>query len=112
VQEKRDDIERKRIQAIESANVLTHAMVDHLNVGVAQAYLNQKRLDAEAKALHQNATDFSKQTNQWLTIVDGFSTALKEIGDVENWAKTIEIDLNIINTALENAYKASRESAS
>ena len=41
---------------------ITQALVDHLNVGVAQAYLNQKRLDSEAKLLHQSATNFSKQT--------------------------------------------------
>ena len=46
---------------------------------VAQAYLNQKRLDAEAKQLHLGATNFSKQTHQWLQLIDGFSTALKVI---------------------------------
>ena len=44
---------------------------------VAQAYLNQKRLDAEAKQLHVGAHNFSKQTQQWLTLIEGFSSALK-----------------------------------
>jgi hypothetical protein len=44
---------------------------------VAQAYLNQKRLDAEAKQLHIGANNFSKQTQQWLNLIEGFSTALK-----------------------------------
>lgn len=47
---------------------------------MAQAYLNQKRLDAEAKQLHIGATNFSKQTQQWLQLIDGFSTALKVCG--------------------------------
>lgn len=46
---------------------------------VAQAYLNQKRLDAEAKQLHVGATNFAKQTQQWLHLIDNFSTALKVI---------------------------------
>lgn len=72
---------------------------------MAQAYLNQKRLDAEAKQLHTSATNFSKQTQQWLQLVETFSSALKELGDVENWAKTIEGDIRTITLALENVYK-------
>lgn len=44
---------------------------------VAQAYLNQKRLDAEAKQLHTSATNFAKQTQQWMNLIEGFSNALK-----------------------------------
>lgn len=76
---------------------------------VAQAYLNQKKLDAEAKSLHQGAINFSKQTQQWLALVENFSSALKEIGDVENWARSIENDMKIVTDTLENAYKMTQE---
>lgn len=72
---------------------------------VAQAYLNQKKLDAEAKQLHQSAIVFSKQTSQWLSLIDNFNSALKELGDVENWTRTIENDMRNITTTLEYAYK-------
>lgn len=44
---------------------------------VAQAYLNQKRLDAEAKQLHASANNFSRQTYLWMSQIDAFSNALK-----------------------------------
>lgn len=72
---------------------------------MAQAYLNQKRLDAEAKHLHHNATNFAKQTQQWLNLVENFNGALKEIGDAENWARSIENDMRTITAALEYSYK-------
>ncbi|XP_065095595.1 biogenesis of lysosome-related organelles complex 1 subunit 1 [Ochlerotatus camptorhynchus] len=106
---RKEEQDRRRKEAILSANELTQNLVDHLNVGVAQAYLNQKRLDAEAKQLHVGATNFAKQTQQWLTLIENFNGSLKEIGDVENWAKTIENDMNVITTALEIAYKTSQE---
>lgn len=103
----KDEQDIRRKEALGAANDLTHALVDHLNVGVAQAYLNQKKLDAEAKQLHNNALQFSKQTQQWLSLVDNFNSALKEIGDVENWAKVIEEDMRLISAALETAYEGS-----
>lgn len=80
-----------------------------LSFSVAQAYLNQKRLDAEAKQLHAGATNFAKQTQQWLQLIDNFSSALKELGDVENWARSIETDMHVIQNTLEIAYKTTRQ---
>ncbi|KAH8299981.1 hypothetical protein KR044_008169 [Drosophila immigrans] len=105
---RKQEQEVRRKEAIESSNELTQSLVDHLNVGVAQAYLNQKRLDAEAKQLHVGATNFAKQTHQWLQLIDNFSSALKELGDVENWARSIEGDMQVVQQSLELAYKASR----
>ena len=44
---------------------------------VAQAYLNQKRLDSEAKQLHIEATNFAKQTQQWMQLIETFSSSIK-----------------------------------
>jgi len=103
--------EGKRKEALAAATSLTTALVDHLNVGVAQAYLNQKRLDSEAKQLHLNATNFSKQTTAWLQLIDSFNNSLKEVGDVENWARTIEGDMRAISSTLEYTYKVNSEAA-
>lgn len=98
--------ERKKREAGQAATLLAHALVDHLNTGVAQAYVNQKKLDTETKILHANVTHFAKQTTQWLKLVEDFNQALKEIGDVENWSRSIETDMRTISSALEYAYKS------
>lgn len=44
---------------------------------VAQAYVNQRKLDHEVKTLQVQASQFSKQTAQWISMVEGFNQALK-----------------------------------
>ncbi|XP_063808735.1 biogenesis of lysosome-related organelles complex 1 subunit 1 [Pseudophryne corroboree] len=103
--ERKELQEKRRKEAIAAATTLTEALVDHLNVGVAQAYVNQRKLDHEVKTLQTQAAQFAKQTTQWISLVENFNQALKEIGDVENWARSIEKDMRIIATALEYVYK-------
>lgn len=44
---------------------------------VAQAYVNQRKLDHEVKTLQVQAAQFAKQTGQWITMVENFNQALK-----------------------------------
>ncbi|XP_053144466.1 biogenesis of lysosome-related organelles complex 1 subunit 1 isoform X3 [Hemicordylus capensis] len=75
--ERKELQERRRREAIAAATCLTEALVDHLNVGVAQAYVNQRKLDHEVKTLQIQAAQFAKQTGQWITMVENFNQALK-----------------------------------
>ncbi|XP_047741481.1 biogenesis of lysosome-related organelles complex 1 subunit 1 [Hyalella azteca] len=97
-------MERRRKDALQASTNLTNALVDHLNVGVAQAYLNQKRLDGEARRLEQSAAVLQKQTQHWITLVNGFCSALKQVGDVASWTQVIHKDVELVAATLHHAY--------
>lgn len=54
--------------------------------------------------MHFNMSQFSKQTHQWVTLIEGFNGALKQIGDLENWSRIIESDMKFIAETLEHTY--------
>ncbi|NXA56843.1 BL1S1 protein, partial [Nothocercus julius] len=103
--ERKELQERRRREAIAAATSLTEALVDHLNVGVAQAYVNQRKLDREVRTLQAQAAQFARQTGQWIAMVESFNQALKEIGDVENWARSMELDMRSVAAALDYVCK-------
>lgn len=103
----KDDADQKRKIALASVSAVTSGLMDGVNVGVAHVHANQRKLEQETRNLQAQATRFAKQTTQWLSLVDGFNESLKEIGDIENWAKTIENDMAAIASALEYVAKKS-----
>ena len=101
----RDEQDKKRKAAILSVQKCTTSMIDCLNEGVERAYDNQRKLDKEAKALQTHSSKYMKQTTQWLNLVEGFQKNLKGLGDLEQWARTIEGDMRTITATLEYAYQ-------
>ena len=98
--------ERLKKEAMESVGAATTAAMDTVNVGVATVWHNQQQLEAEARQLQQQAQRFNTQTTQWLSTFQSFHQSLKELGDVENWARTIESDMAFINSSLEQVQSA------
>ncbi|XP_031562636.1 biogenesis of lysosome-related organelles complex 1 subunit 1-like isoform X2 [Actinia tenebrosa] len=101
----KDVQERRKREAAIEASKLTYRLMDTLNSGVEKAYVNQRKLETEAKQLQAHVAQYSKQTTLWLKMVESFNQSLKELGDVENWSRVIEADMTSIASALEYAYK-------
>eukprot|EP00275_Glaucocystis_incrassata_P001229 EC122259.1.p1 GENE.EC122259.1~~EC122259.1.p1 ORF type:complete len:126 (+),score=17.84 EC122259.1:91-468(+) len=93
--------EAKKRAAIASVSAVSSALLDEVNIRVAEVFATQRKIELEARNVQSQAARFARQTQQWLTLVDGFNEALKEIGDFENWAETIEADMQSIASALE-----------
>jgi GCN5-like protein 1 (GCN5L1) len=74
--------------------------------GVAEVFNNQRVIEAEARELQAQASQFGRLTARWVGLVNGFDASLKEVGDFENWVKVMEWDLQAISTGLEAAAQA------
>jgi len=98
----RERVETAKKDALASAAVVSDLVVESVNEGVQQAFINEKQIEMEARALGITVQKFVKQTSQWLTVVHTFDAALKEIGDFENWIKTMEYDCEKIAGTLRN----------
>lgn len=94
--------EKAKKDALAAAVVVSDLLVDTLNGDVQKSFLNEKQIAIEAQALAGTVQRFVKQTNQWLTIVNAFDVALKEIGDFENWIKVMEYDCESIANAIRH----------
>lgn len=93
--------EKRKKEALDSVKSFTTSMVDCLNREVELTYENQRLLDVETKKLQNQANRYMKQTQQWTNLVEGFHKALKDLGDLEQWSRTIEADMKTVVSTLE-----------
>lgn len=92
--------DREKEQLARNVEKLGSVVLDSLDREVGKTYDNQRRLEGEAKELEAKVVAFSKDIKRWMTLYGSFNDALKELGDVKNWAQGIETDLNSISDTL------------
>ncbi|KAE8688830.1 Bioproteinsis of lysosome-related organelles complex 1 subunit 1 [Hibiscus syriacus] len=101
----RDQAEKAKKDAIMKAGRVSDLLVEAVNGGVQESFVNEKRIEAEIRALASTIARFMKQTDQWLAASHSINTAVKEIGDFENWMKSMDFDCKSINAAIRNIHQ-------
>ncbi|VVA16439.1 Hypothetical predicted protein [Prunus dulcis] len=102
----REVTEKAKKDAIKKAARAAELMVDAVNGGVQESFVNEKRIEYEIRALTATITRFTKQTDQWLSVTHSMNSAIKEFGDFENWMKIMEFDCKNITAAIHNIHQA------
>ncbi|KAF9599472.1 hypothetical protein IFM89_038566 [Coptis chinensis] len=98
--------EKAKKEALKTAIHVSDLLVETVNGGVQVSFLNEKRIELEIRALAATVLRYTKQTDQWLAASHSINSALKEIGDFENWMKIMDYDCKSINVAIRNIYQA------
>ena len=92
---------RLREECVAAARAASGSLLGRANDDTARAFAQEKALEDEIRKLQSEADRFCRRTEQWVALVDDFNRALKEIGDVENWSRAIERDMNEVVARLE-----------
>ena len=87
-------IDVKRQQTLDSLREVSKALVLDVNNGITEIFYNQQVLENESKKLNALTTKFSKQANGWTQLFNQLNTAVKELGDIENWSSHIHQDVS------------------
>lgn len=76
--------ERAKKESINNAKRVSDLLMDLMNGGVHQCYLNEKRIEHEIRSLAATVSRFMKQTDQWLATTHAINTAVKVIISFDN----------------------------
>ncbi|KAH3758486.1 RT14 protein [Pelomyxa schiedti] len=99
----REQNEKLKKAVMSSVSVVSECLLTDIDTGMSEVVNNQQLLEQECKQLQAATTKLSRQSHQWLSVIEEFNRAMKEIGDIENWAKTIDDDMRLILSTLEDA---------
>ncbi|MCL7032368.1 hypothetical protein MKW94_016973 [Papaver nudicaule] len=90
----REQTDKAKKNALKCAIRVSDLLVDTVNGGVQETFVNQKRIEHEIRALTATTIKFTKQTDQWLTASHAINSALKCLNTLtpKNDCELISID--------------------
>ncbi|KAJ2810778.1 DNA-directed RNA polymerases I, II, and III subunit RPABC3 [Coemansia furcata] len=93
--------EQLRKDAVRDIGSLCDSATTSLSKQLARVLENQREIEALSRDCAHLVQNHTRSTLKWTKLVDQFSTALKELGDVSNWAHVIERDMLDVAATLE-----------
>ena len=105
----RKQLDSQRAAALASAELVTHHLFHEVHTGLGLVYQNQRVLANEASCLQAHTNRFAKQSERWLSLSTQLNNSLKELGDVQNWALTIQKDVRWIEHNLQQTLEANNQ---
>ncbi|KAI4383897.1 hypothetical protein MLD38_009687 [Melastoma candidum] len=100
-----ENAEKAKKDAMKSAVIVSDLLVDAVNGRVQEAFINEKLLEMEVRGLATTISRFTRQTDQWLAATHAINSAMKEIGDFENWMRIMDFDCKSINAAIRGIHQ-------
>jgi len=102
--ERRAELKARILDAKSQVKKLTQPLSTHLldsiNSQVELLHKNQQLIEKQTKHYKQETTKLNTQTQKWVGMYDEMNSALKELGDVVNWAKLIEDDMKEVAASI------------
>ena len=89
-----------RAAVLRDAEAFSAGVLDEHNGPLLEALSNQKRLEADTRQLQLQTAQFTKQMERWTASFGAVNDALKEFGDLSNWAMALERDMTAIAQSL------------
>ncbi|KAJ2005455.1 hypothetical protein GGI04_001963 [Coemansia thaxteri] len=99
--EQRRATEQLRRDAARDVGVLCDAATTQLAAQLARVHDNQREIESLARDCAHLVQTHTRSAAKWTRLADQFTTALKELGDVTNWAHVIERDMLDVAATLE-----------
>lgn len=96
----RKQVDALKAASLQSCELVTAHLFAEVQAGVGAIYRNQRVLQTEAATLQAHTARFVRSSDKWLSLSSSLNTSLKELGDVHNWALTIQKDVRWIDREL------------
>ncbi|KAJ2900013.1 hypothetical protein IWW38_000721 [Coemansia aciculifera] len=93
--------EQLRKDAVRDIAGLCDSATSSLSSQLTRVLENQREIESLSRDCAHLVQTHARSTAKWTKLVDQFNTALKELGDVSNWAHVIERDMLDVAATLE-----------
>lgn len=68
----------------------------HLNAEASQIYDNQKEIEKETRKYLKTLEELKAQSSRWIELSNEFNSALKELGNIKDWATYVDKEVDKI----------------